>query len=147
MVNLLNGPNGSGKTQQMISLANAKVKTCIGNVVFIKQSHRDTSSVDFNIRTICMSDFPEIKNIDGYMGFLYGMYSCNTDTSFIYIDGVTKQADISMENFPELVKRLEKLSKDCNIEFYVSISATCEELDALISDDCQYLDIEEVSVC
>ncbi len=147
MVNLLNGPNGSGKTQQMIELANAKVETCIGNVAFIKQSHRDTSSVNFNIRTICMSDFPEIKNMDGYFGFLYGMYSCNTDTRFIYIDGVTKQADITMENFPEFVRRLEKLSQDCDVEFYVSISATCEELDSFISENCQYVDIKEASAC
>jgi tRNA A37 N6-isopentenylltransferase MiaA len=28
MVNLITGPRGSGKTQQMIDLANEKVKTC-----------------------------------------------------------------------------------------------------------------------
>ena len=44
MVNLLTGPKGSGKTQQMIDLANEKVKTSSGNVVFIKRSHKDTYS-------------------------------------------------------------------------------------------------------
>ena len=42
MVNLITGPRGSGKTQQMIDLANEKVKTSSGNVVFIKRSHKDT---------------------------------------------------------------------------------------------------------
>ena len=42
MVNLITGPRGSGKTQQMIELANEKVKTSNGNVVFIKKSHKDT---------------------------------------------------------------------------------------------------------
>ena len=50
MVNLITGPRGSGKTQQMIELANEKVKTSNGNVVFIKKSHKDTYTVDFNIR-------------------------------------------------------------------------------------------------
>ena len=50
MVNLITGPRGSGKTQQMIDLANEKVKTSNGNVVFIKKSHKDTYTVDFNIR-------------------------------------------------------------------------------------------------
>ena len=40
MVNLLTGPKGSGKTQQMIERANEAVKTCEGNVFFIKKSHR-----------------------------------------------------------------------------------------------------------
>ena len=54
MVNLLTGPKGSGKTQQMIEQANKQAKECKGNVVFIKKTHRDTASVAFDIRTICM---------------------------------------------------------------------------------------------
>ena len=45
MVNLLAGPKGSGKTQQMIEQANLKAKESNGNVVFIKKTHRDTASV------------------------------------------------------------------------------------------------------
>lgn len=40
MVNLITGPRGSGKTQQMIDLANEKVKTSNGNVVLIKKATR-----------------------------------------------------------------------------------------------------------
>ena len=47
MVNLLTGPKGSGKTQQMIEQANKQAKECKGNVVFIKKTHRDTASVAF----------------------------------------------------------------------------------------------------
>ena len=36
MVNLLTGPKGSGKTQQMIEQANKQAKECKGNVVFTK---------------------------------------------------------------------------------------------------------------
>ena len=63
MVNLLTGPKGSGKTQQMIDLANQQAKACSGNVVFIKNSHRDTSSVAFDIRVVCMDDYDAITNI------------------------------------------------------------------------------------
>ena len=44
MVNLITGPRGSGKTQQMIDLANEKVKTSSGNVVFIKRISISVSS-------------------------------------------------------------------------------------------------------
>ena len=79
MVNLLIGQKGSGKTQKMIDLANEKVKACNGNVVFIKKTHRDTASVSFDIRTICLDDIPAVSNTDAYIGFLYGMSSANHD--------------------------------------------------------------------
>ena len=93
MVNLLTGPKGSGKTQQMIELANETVKQCDGNVTFIKNSHNDTYSLSFDIRVICMDDYPSIKNIDDYTGFIYGMLSANHDIQAIFIDGILKHAN------------------------------------------------------
>ena len=137
MVNLLTGPKGSGKTQQMIELANQQVKERNGNVVFIKKTHRDTASVSFDIRTICMDDYPAITNTDEYIGFIYGMYSSNSDIECVFIDGILKHADISKENMPEFIERLKKISADCGIEFYVSISADKAELSSI--DDVTFL--------
>ncbi len=139
MVYLLTGPKGSGKTQQMIEQANKKSKECNGNVVLIKKTHRDTASVAFNIRTICMDDYPAIRNIDGYIGFLYGMYSSNHDIECVFIDGILKHADISLENVPVFIDRLNRISKECGIEFYVSISAAKADLADVNSENCKYL--------
>lgn len=139
MVNLLTGPKGSGKTQKMIELANEQVKSCNGNVVFIKKTHRDTASLAFNIRTICMDDYPAIANIDEYIGFLYGMFSANSDIECVFIDGILKHADISLENMPKFVERLKRISKDCTIEFYVSISSENSELSSIDLSECKLL--------
>jgi len=139
MVYLLTGPEGSGKTRQMIDLANTQVKSCNGSIVFIKKSHRDTESVAFDIRTICMDDFPAIKNTDEYIGFLYGIYSSNHDIERIFIDGILRHADISMDNVPEFISRLEQLSKECEIDFYVSLSASREDVEGLIGDECSFV--------
>ena len=139
MVNLLTGPKGSGKTQQMIEQANKQAKECNGNVVFIKKTHRDTASVAFDIRTICMDDFPSIKNTDEYIGFLYGMYSSNHDIECIFIDGILKHADISIENMPDFIERLKKISNECDVNFYVSISADKSELKDVNLDGCTLL--------
>ena len=139
MVNLLAGPKGTGKTQQMIEQANAQAKKCNGNVVFIKKTHRDTASVAFDIRTICMDDFPAITNIDEYIGFLYGMYSSNHDIECVFIDGILKRADISLESIPTFIERLKKISKECGIEFYVSISASKDDLANVSTEGCTYL--------
>lgn len=139
MVNLLTGPKGSGKTQQMIDLANKAVKDCNGNIVFIKKSHRDTFSLAFDIRAICMADYEVITNTDEYIGFLYGMVSSNHDIEAIFIDGILKHANISLENMPTFIERLKKISKDCGIEFYVSVSAKNEELADVDLTDCKIL--------
>lgn len=139
MVNLLTGPKGSGKTQRMIELANQKAKNCNGNVVFIKKTHRDTASVSFDIRTICMDDYPAIINTNGYIGFLYGMSSANHDIECVFIDGILKHADINMENIPDFIVKLNQVSRDCEIEFYVSISATENDLKDLINDECKFV--------
>ena len=139
MVNLLTGPKGTGKTQQMIEQANQQAKSCNGNVVFIKKTHRDTASVAFDIRTICMDDFPTITNTDEYIGFLYGMYSSNHDIECIFIDGILKHADISLDSMPDFIERLKKISKECGIEFYVSISADKSDLSGINAEGCTFL--------
>jgi hypothetical protein len=123
MVNLLIGQKGSGKTQKMIDLANEKVKDCNGNVVFIKKTHRDTASVSFDIRTICLDDIPAISNTDAYIGFLYGMSSANHDIECVFIDALLKHADVTLETLPSFVAKLNKLASECDIQFYVSVSA------------------------
>ena len=128
MVNLITGPKGSGKTQQIIELANKKVKTSNGNVVLIKKSHRDTYSVDFNVRAICMDDYKDIETLEELVGFLYGMVAGNHDIDTIFIDGALKQADITLNSLPDFLQKLDKISATNNIEFFVSVSASKEDI-------------------
>ena len=139
MVNLLTGPKGSGKTQQMIERANTAVRNCDGHVFFIKKSHRDTYSLSFNIRAICMDDYEVITNIDEYLGFIYGMTSADHDIQAIFIDGILKHANITLENIPTFIEKLKKVSKDNNIDFYVSVSATNEQLKDVDLEGCEIL--------
>lgn len=128
MVNLITGPKGSGKTQQIIELANEKVKTSNGNVVLIKKSHRDTYSVDFNVRAICMDDYKDIETLEEFVGFLYGMVAGNHDIDTIFIDGALKQADITLNSLPDFLEKLNKIATTNNIEFFVSVSASKEDI-------------------
>ena len=139
MVNLLAGPKGTGKTQQMIELANSAVKNCDGHVFFIKQSHRDTYSLSFDIRAICMDDYEAISNIDQYLGFIYGMTSADHDIRGIFIDGILKHAHISLSDMPSFIEKLKILSKECDLDFYISVSAAKEDLSDIDMTDCKLL--------
>ena len=57
MVKLLIGHKGSGKTKKMIELANEKIETSNGSVIFINKNHRLMYDLDHRIRVICMEDF------------------------------------------------------------------------------------------
>ena len=136
MVYLLTGPIGSGKTQQMIDLANEKVKTSNGNVVFIKKSHKDTYTVDFNIRVIRMADYPDVLTLEEFVGFLYGMAAGNHDIEAVFIDSVLKQANITLESLAAFLHKLNKISTENNIDFYLSISADKKDIPGIDSSDC-----------
>lgn len=136
MVYLVTGPRGSGKTQQMIDLANEKVKTSNGNVVFIKKSHKDTYTVDFNIRVIRMADYPDVLTFEEFVGFLYGMAAGNHDIEAVFIDSVLKQANITLESLAAFLHKLNKISTENNIDFYLSISADKKDIPGIDSSDC-----------
>ena len=136
MVYLVTGPKGSGKTQQMIDLANEKVKTSNGNVVFIKKSHKDTYTVDFNIRVIRMADYPDVLTLEEFVGFLYGMAAGNHDIEAVFIDSVLKQANITLESLAAFLHKLNKISTENNIDFYLSISADKKDIPGIDSSDC-----------
>lgn len=127
---------GSGKTQQMIDLANEKVKTSNGNVVFIKKSHKDTYTVDFNIRVIRMADYPDVLTLEEFVGFLYGMAAGNHDIEAVFIDSVLKQANITLESLAAFLHKLNKISTENNIDFYLSISADKKDIPGIDSSDC-----------
>mgnify|MGYP001054622019 FL=1 len=127
-IGALNDAIAAGKTQQMIDLANEKVKTSSGNVVFIKRSSKDTYSVDFNIRVIKMADYPDILTLEEFVGFLYGMAAGNHDIEAVFIDSILKQANITLESLPTFIEKLNKISEDAKIDFYLSVSADKAEI-------------------
>ena len=135
MVNLITGPKGSGKTQKIVELANEKVQSSDGNVVLIKRSHRHTYSVDFNVRAICMDDYAAIATLDEFVGFLYGMVAGNHDIDTVFIDSVLKQANITLVSLPVFLQKLNKISPENNIDFYLSIGAEKNEISGIDSEE------------
>lgn len=139
VMKLLVGHKGSGKTKQMIEMANEYVHKSDGSVIFINKNHRLNLELDHDIRVICMEDFPHITNSDEYIGFLYGIISSNHDISTIFIDGILKHADVSLGNLPVFIERLKGISKIFNVEFVVSLSAAKEEMIGVDFTDCEIL--------
>ncbi len=139
MVKLLIGHKGSGKTGQMVQLANDGLATSNGSIVFINKNQRLNTELSYRIRVICMEDFEHITNIDEYIGFLYGIISSDHDIETIYIDSILKHADVSLGDLPVFLNRLKGISENYNINFTVSISAEKEEMIGVDFSGCEII--------
>ncbi|MDY4515303.1 MAG: hypothetical protein SPD93_02290, partial [Lachnospiraceae bacterium] len=96
----------------------------------------DTASLDFNVRAISMADYTDITTLEEFVGFLYGMVAGNHDIETIFIDGILKQANITMDNLGYFINKLDKIAKENKIEFIISISIDKNQLPEL--DGCEY---------
>lgn len=139
MVKLVMGHKGSGKTKQMITLANDSIETNKKSIIFINKNHRLMYDLKYKIRVICMEDFEHVTNSDEYIGFLYGIISLDHDIETIYIDSILKHAHFSLGDLPEFVDRLKDMSKNYGMDFVVSLSAEKEEMIGVDFTGCEIL--------
>ena len=137
MVKLLIGHKGSGKTGQMIQLANDSVETSNGSIIFINKNQRLMYELKHSIRVICMEDYEHITNIDEYIGFVYGIISSDHDIEVIFIDSILKHADVTLGDLPEFIDRLKAISEIYGLDFVVSVSADKEEMIGVNFDGCE----------
>ncbi|MBQ2677594.1 MAG: hypothetical protein IJF96_01615 [Firmicutes bacterium] len=128
MVRLLIGHKGSGKTKKIVELANDSLNKVNGSVVFINKNSNLTTNLKYSIRLISMNDFEAITNVDEYIGFLYGIISQDHDLECIFIDSILKHADIKVENLEDFLARIDRISKEHDVDMVVSISADKTDL-------------------
>ena len=139
MVKLLIGHKGTGKTKQMIDLANEQIQDSKGSVIFINKNSRLMYDLKYRIRVVCMEEYEHVTNSDEYIGFLYGIISSDHDIETIYIDSILKHADFSLGDLPEFLTRLQDISKNYGMDFVVSLSAEKEELIGVDFEGCEII--------
>ena len=128
MVKLLIGHKGTGKTKQMVDMANEQCEHSDGSIIFINKNARLMYDLKYRIRVVCMEDYEHVTNSDEYIGFIYGIISSDHDIETIYIDSILKHGDFTLGDIPEFLGRLEGISKNYGMDFIVSLSAEKEEM-------------------
>lgn len=127
MISLLIGSKGTGKTKKMIGLANEEIKKAKGNVIFVDDDKRHMYDLKHALRFISMDEYP-VNNVDEFFGFLCGIISNDYDINKIYIDGLLKVMDTSLDELPKLIDKLENMSNKYEIDFFMTISCTQDQL-------------------
>lgn len=122
MIKLLIGKKGTGKTKVLLDNVNQAAEVAHGNVVFISN---DTSRNMYDIKTeIRMADTKDfnITSWDEFLGFVCGIISGNYDITNIFIDGILKIVNNTMDGFEGFLSALEVISEKFNINFEISVS-------------------------
>lgn len=117
MVTLIVGKKGSGKTKKLIERANEAVKTSDGNVVVIEKGLKLTYDISHQARLV---------DSDSYS--ISGICAGNYDVTDIFVDSTLKIIGQDMKALEELIERMNKLSKEANVNIVLLVSADKSEL-------------------
>ena len=128
MVQILAGEKGEGKTKILIDLANESVSTSDGDVIYIDDDKRHIYDLNHMIRFVEVSEFP-LANYRELIGFIYGIFSQNSDITKVFVDGIFKIVQsLGNEDLIKLVARLDSMSKAYNVDFVLAGNVDPAEL-------------------
>ena len=121
MVKLIAGKKGSGKSKEIVGLANECIKNAKGSCIFIDDDKRAMYDLHHDVRFINLEEFPIDKG-DELLGFICGLISNNYDIDNIFIDGILNCIDIELSQLPQWFNKIEDLSTAYDIKFTITLS-------------------------
>lgn len=124
MLKLIYGPKGTGKTKLIIEQANAAAEQAKGNVIFISKAKTYSVNINFDVKCVYTDEY-EINGPEALRGFISGFAAANYDIEYIFVDGVARIAQESLDNLEALFTSLEKYPE---INFVFTISANKDEI-------------------
>ncbi len=127
MIQLIIGEKGKGKTKVLLEKANTEIKTANGNYVYLDKSAQHMYELNNKIRLIDVTGFP-VGNCDEFLGFVCGIISQDHDLEQMYLDSFLKIACLEGQDVAPALEKLDKISKEFNVNFVISISLTKEQI-------------------
>ncbi|HEY5562039.1 MAG TPA: hypothetical protein VIK72_09855 [Clostridiaceae bacterium] len=127
MIHAFCNKTGSGKTKDLINLANERVDNTKGDIVYIDYKMKSLFQLNRKIRYIATEEF-NLKTYKDFYGFLCGILSENYDVDNIFIDGIFNIVGETSEDAAHLFYSMEVLAQRYNIEFYVNVNSENEYL-------------------
>lgn len=127
MIQIIYGEKGTGKTKQIVDLANSTAESAKGVVVYIDRSNNRIHDLHRNIRLVDASHY-DLTSQHDILSFIKGMLAANFDIEKIFIDGITRLLDCNVSELAVLYDGLEQIAKEFNVDFVITASAAKEDL-------------------
>lgn len=127
MIKLIVGIKGTGKTKQLIDLANKAIETTKGAVICVEKGNKLMHEIKYQGRLV---DVDEYAVTDAHMlyGFVCGMIASNSDITDLFIDSALKICADDMAEFIKFVKHAGALAEKSGVNIVITSSIPVEEL-------------------
>ena len=120
MVQILAGEKGEGKTKKLIEMANTAMKSANGHIVYIDDDSRHTYDIAHDIRFVDTSEYP-LSNYRELIGFIYGIFSQDSDIEKVFIDGLFKVVkNLEGDDIIKLAAKLKTMSEKYSVDFIIA---------------------------
>ena len=113
MIKLIVGIKGTGKTKQLIDMANAAVTATKGCVICVEKGNKLIHEIKYQARLVDVDEYA-IDDARSLYGFVSGMFASNHD----------------INEFIEFIKKLDKFTAEHQMNIVVTSSIPIEELPA-----------------
>lgn len=136
MIQVIYGSKGSGKTKQIVDMANVAAKEAKGVVVYLDRSNHRMHDLHRNIRLVDASHF-DLTNQKELVSFIKGMLAANFDIEHVFIDGLSRLFDCNIIELGEVYQGLDKLNQEFGINFTITASGEIDEMPEFVK---KYID-------
>ena len=135
MIKIICGEKGTGKTKQIIQLANANAATAKGLSVFITDTDRYVHDVARGVRFINVTEY-NVAGEEALCGFLKGVIAGNYDNEFVYVDGIARVTGKELKDLAATFYMLEKISNQSGAVITLTCSCAKQDLPEFIAKYC-----------
>lgn len=133
MIGVIFGEKGTGKTKQILEMANKSVQSAKGNTIFIDDDTSYIYDLSTKARFINASDFG-ITTPKMLYGFLCGLAASDFDLEAIYIDGLLSIIGHELDSLEGLFDDLRVFSAKNNLNIIMSITGSSETVPAYMKE-------------
>ncbi len=130
MIKIICGPKGTGKTKEIINFANRQdIK---GIALFITEGKRYMYDLNREIKYIDTQDY-DIAGVDALVGFVKGVAAANSDTEYLFLDGIARICKKELSELEDTFNALAKMAATDGITLVITCSCSEEELPAFVA--------------
>ncbi|MBR3837914.1 MAG: hypothetical protein IKJ74_07235 [Clostridia bacterium] len=121
MLKLIIGLKGSGKTKQLIELANKAVEVSPGHVVCIEKSNKLIFDVNHKVRLVDTEAYG-VAGAQELFGLVCGILATNYDVKDLFIDSALKICGDDVAAWSTFMARLDAICQKYEVQCVVTSS-------------------------
>ena len=125
MIKFITGAKGTGKTKNIIDMANDNIDTAKGDIVFVTDTDRYMYSLRYQVRVVNAKQLKKGDNPvseEALIGFIKGLHAGNHDIETLYIDGAHRLIGTTVHEMKDFFDDIREVAKDTDTQFVITVS-------------------------